>query len=691
MDKFNIIHKLNDNNKNYESIIKNYIENYFESEINVYHPDYMYQITWNNKVEKDKLVELYNNYLDKYLIQKCQDLRTLIKKEKFSLTSLNKCIDLLNLKIVKSLNILNLNIKHDFVIKLLSDPNLINFIELELINFEADTEKFIIDIKKLCSVINSLSNQYIWFLKFISSVLRNNVMNYEFNIPIKYNKLYEIYYIFDYIIKIKSIYEFLSNDINYILKPIYDIVKIKIIDVIKLCNASDLYNLIKLKAINLLDDDEFKNNLKSEINLYLRDNKEKLFPDFLDFILFCNSINILDNYVLLIFEEESVMNIIFDIIHNNIRSNEKLVKNILVLLSNIENKDKFLTKYHELLIERLLSDNIESFSFVENIEKRIVNTLKLYFNHKIIKKIEKVLHDYITSYNDIKHYNTVNQYNNFVTVTTSYLNWNINYDEGYVNLSETRNALENSQLICKSVKSTSHRFENSLLVYKDIEYREQEKSTLTSYIIDYQNYYNTIYSEKRKLQWVLQYGEVNITYNNVNITLLPIQLLVLELFNSNLSLSLNDILSQKFFDNYSNKFKNDIINSLLNSRILNLENNQVYLSNSNNIETNLIDISYEYISKQNITENSHIELAFSYEQIVKSIINHHVKVESKNKKNLYVLVEKDLKYFKLTDELFNKSIDSLIKHDYIKVENDIVTQCIYEDLLIKVEIYLFIL
>jgi hypothetical protein len=37
MDKFNIIYKLTPNEINYKSIIKNYLENYFESNIYIYH------------------------------------------------------------------------------------------------------------------------------------------------------------------------------------------------------------------------------------------------------------------------------------------------------------------------------------------------------------------------------------------------------------------------------------------------------------------------------------------------------------------------------------------------------------------------------------------------------------------------------------------------------------------------------
>ena len=69
MNKFNIIHKLPGDNINYNSVIKNYLENYFESNINIYHPDYIYQLIWNNKVCKDEIDQLFNDAISNILIQ----------------------------------------------------------------------------------------------------------------------------------------------------------------------------------------------------------------------------------------------------------------------------------------------------------------------------------------------------------------------------------------------------------------------------------------------------------------------------------------------------------------------------------------------------------------------------------------------------------------------------------------------
>jgi hypothetical protein len=60
MNKFNVIHNLTSENYNSNSVIKNYLENYLESDINIYHPDYIYQLTWNNKISIDDKQKLFN-------------------------------------------------------------------------------------------------------------------------------------------------------------------------------------------------------------------------------------------------------------------------------------------------------------------------------------------------------------------------------------------------------------------------------------------------------------------------------------------------------------------------------------------------------------------------------------------------------------------------------------------------------
>ena len=283
-DKFNVI--TNNFNKiediNYDSIIKNYIENYFESEINIYHPDYLYQLVWNNKVNINKITELYNNSIDEYLIHLKQNIRHTIKKDNFSLNSLNQLITKFNFKISKLLNILQLKNTSNkiFIEKLLSDPILISFIESETESISNDT---ISEIKLLCSIIKSLSNEYTWFLKLIGNSLKNNIPLFNYNIPQIYKSLYELNYIITYITNIKNIYKFVNEDIHSLTQPLTELLKKKVLEIIPQCSFNNLLNLINnslKKIIIIIKDDNFIVEVKKNITLYFSTNT--ISPEFID-------------------------------------------------------------------------------------------------------------------------------------------------------------------------------------------------------------------------------------------------------------------------------------------------------------------------------------------------------------------------------------------------------------------------
>jgi hypothetical protein len=646
-NKFNVIN--NSFNKeieiNYDSIIKNYIENYFESEINIYHPDYLYQLIWNNKIDEYKIIELFNNSMDEYVIHLKQNIRQNIKKDNFSLNSLNQLITKFNFKISKLLNILNLKNSSDkiFIEKLLSDPILICFIESETENIDCET---ISEIKILCSIIKTLSNEYTWFLKLIGNTLKNKIPLFNYNIPDVYKQLYQLNFTIEYITKIKNVYKFVNNELHILIAPLIEVLKKTTIELIPLCNFNQFVNLINnslKKILNIIKNDDFMIEVKKNVTLYLSNNNidyvdDEIFKEFLNVLSISKRENIIDSYYLLIFEDEKIILLLLDFIDNYINDNNIFIKNIISLLSNIKNKDIFIDNYHKLLIKRLLSGQTNVI-----LEKIIIDELLIVFGKKVSFKIEKVINDYINSYNDVQNYK-INNSIIFDNITTSFSNWNINYSQGYVN------------------------FDNN------------NKGNLSKLIKNYDNYYDKIYSNKRKLIWLLQYGEVNVTFlGNIELKLLPIQLLVLELFDKTEQIKLNDVKTSKFFSNYSDKFKDNIINSLITGGILILKEGNLTLSSSIDIEINYINIfiNSEHYNRENIFINTAYEIAHNRDDIIKTIINHNLKLESKNKEDLYNIVKRDIKVFEVDEGLFTRSIDSMIKFDYIKYENNIYTKLLY--------------
>jgi hypothetical protein len=656
-NKFNVIHTLPINDINYNSIIKNYLENYFELNINIYHPDYIYQLIWNNKISIDEITQLFNDAISNVLIQKRQNIRNLIKKNKFNLSSLNQLISNFNSKVIKLENILSLknnNISNN-VRSILSDPLLISYLENEFGNLDNET---VFNIQKLTVILSKCSiEDYNWFLKLVGSILRNGIVSLHVSIPDKYKYFYELNNTIEYMYQVTKMYKFLGESILILLNPIYEIILSQFIICINNCDIIELLNLINnkvsiIKKIFKENDKKLIANAISNIfNNYIS-NIESFDYDkvmyLLKLIIKCKNLDLLESYILLIFENEKIVSFILDIIHEKINDDPVSIKNIISLLK-IKNKDQFMDKYHKLLVQRILSNETKI-----NDEKMIINELLFVFGPKVTNKSFKVINDCKNSEDDLNMYKNITDIKLFNTLTTSYSNWDINYNQGYITFNQdyiTFNSINETRLI-----------------------------DLELYIINYQKYYSSIYINKRKLLWLLQYGEVDIIYDNIEIKLLPVQLLVLELYNIKYTFTFNEIYNQSFFINYSNKFKNDIINSLINGNILCKDGNKLYLNenNTNIISNNLIDV---YLNTSDEIKLSHTntenELAHDREDIVKTLINHYLKLNSIDKNILFTKLENNITIFKLTNDIYNNSVDKMIKYDYITIENNILTKCVY--------------
>jgi len=653
---------IDNNNINYNSIIKNYLENYFELSTNMYHVSYLQQIIWYKLVDAEEIKYIYNDIIDKHIIQTKQHIKKSIKNDNFSLLILKQIFMKFNCKISKIVFLLKLNINNSsmFIMKILNEPILFNYLEQELCNLDSETVnsvKFIITIiKPKQNEWFIKSNDLIWFLKLIGNSLKNNAIklfNIDINIPEKYKLFYKLNNLIDYRLKIINIYEhiIMSVAIINLFEPINELLYDAFNDVIPLCNITELINLINNNYKFITNNsNKFEQSifiyLQKTIKTYINDFTSQDILNFLNLISICSNLKlnlVNDIFLSIIFSNDKLINMILDVIHNYINTDFKFIKDIVSFIKSIPNKDVFISNCHRLLIQRILSNqtNIDNES----------SLIRLFLDNGIgllnIYKLHTVIIDKRESDSTLINYHNITGKYNFDNIVTSYANWDINYNQGYITFNNiiTNNTVTN---------------------------------TITTYILDYQEYYEKIHINKRKLIWLLQYGEVNITYNNIEIILLPIQLLVLELFNDNERISLNNIKSQDFFNNYSTKFKDDIINSLINGKILFFSDIDILeLSNSNNISNNLIDIYLHNNICKTIFINPDIELAHNREDIIRCLINHHIKIEPKNKNDLYKLIEQKITLFRLTDELFNKALDMLLKLDYIIIEDNKYIKCIY--------------
>jgi hypothetical protein len=175
-DKFNVLQKLDYESIEYESQINNFFENYLEFDINIIHPDYLYQLFWNNNINfDDQILVIFKNYLKKIK----NNIKNLIKKDEFNKNGLNKIIQTFIKKVKYIENIFNINknnyynLFHNIII---SDQIIINYLENEL---SILSNNFTIEIKNLLINVKLINNynldNYIWFLKLIGTILRNNI------------------------------------------------------------------------------------------------------------------------------------------------------------------------------------------------------------------------------------------------------------------------------------------------------------------------------------------------------------------------------------------------------------------------------------------------------------------------------------------------------------------------------------
>jgi hypothetical protein len=644
IDKFKIFNELINPSNKYFSILQNYIENYFDSELNVYHPDYIYQIIFQGKIDKSLINNAFDEILEKILIQKKQIIRDLIKKNKYSLSIQNSLITNLNNKIIILTSILDLKNKNNFINKILSDPILINYLESELSNTDEDS---IAEIKLLNNSIKTISNSdnYVWFIKLLSSVLRNNIELINAPINEKYINLYNLNNIIEYINKIKTIYNFIDN-INILINPLNEIMEQKLIICINDATLIELLDLMNYFSNIFMNIDKtlkpnIINAISNKLNINAFDNETySNITNFLNLLIKCKHMNYLESYILLIFENKNLMENIQDIIHNEINNDLLFIKNIITLLSiNNINIDNFVIKYQNMLIERLLSGKTNIIN-----EITIARELGIKFGIRITSKINKIIEDYKLSIENNNIFMKTFNIDNFNTITTSYSNWDINFNKGYYMLDQNDN-------------------------YENIE-------LFSNYIQKYNDFYKKIYNNNRNLLWLLHYGEIEIVFNEQKIILLPIQLMILELFNIKEKISINEVTQQHFLNNYSYDYKISIINSLINGNILKvrIDNSTQFLElHYGKIKENLIN----EININNILIKEKYNYAFSNEERIIPLINHHVKINPKSKDELYKIIIDELKHFNITEDIIDKSIDIMIKKDYIIINDDKLIKCIY--------------
>lgn len=693
VDKFQIIenHAQFMDKKYIITKIENFFENFINTDIKILTTDFINQGVWFNEVDKKQLIITVNEYLKNYLIQRRNNIRIFIKKNNFSFDSLNKFLkNFINkLKYISNIfkdndnNLIKDNIKH-LATLIISDSLILIFIKEQIIfldkSIQADIELFISLIKNLSKYDNfAIYNKLLLIFSniFVEKIIDTEELLLSDNLK-RINSLNET---IKYYYRVKDYFKFINKDLNKFNYQFYILIMENFINVIKY-NSLDEIELVfktiwsiinkiiienKTEDNNIISND-FANEIINLICKSLTNYKlENLFK-IINILNFCNILihninkeiiiqkvsNVLTTEENINYVNRDIDNIIRNLNQNKTWSYSDIIK-ILDFIINIKDKDNFISVYYQYLVRRLM-EQIANFKLRSNdfdkfldIEKKIVAFFTSKCGLKAVYKINKVINDANFSYYDnfdFKHKYIINDIDiNFVTLTTSYNIWDINYDEGQL-----------SQQMVDNIKHTQ----------------------IGNYLQQYQKGYNYKYYDRRILTWFPHYGEISITYLNKEILMLPIQAIILEMFTDTNCIPIKEVITSPIISNYTPKFINNLINAFISSELFKIDNDKLILNTNDNFKTDLIDIFLNTSDYLNLWNEKRKEaLAHSRQEIICANINHVLKTKSMNRNELFTIIQEKINIFEVTQDLFDKAIKYMFQQDYITIDKDIYEKIVY--------------
>ena len=729
VDKYNIIenHVCSDTKEQTISKVTNYFENLINSEYKVLSPDYISMSIWFQQIDHTILVDIINEHIKNYLIQHRNNIRSIIKRNSFELSGLNKFLK----TFINKLEYINNNIKtanKNIIITgiknlsnhIISDSFIIIFIENQLILLDQDLKKQISALINFCKYISKYDNMDTInkMIKIFGNIFKKQLVTFEENIlPDNIKRIQKFVDTIKYCIKINDYFE--CTLFSFAKQP-------------KFVGSADERTLETLCVSNLGE--------RAEALSRTKETKEKLRTQLIQPILnslFDSFIDIIKNNSLL--EIKFVMENVWDSFNNlffntMVSENKKseytttlsneitcivdknkdmTLNNMIDIISIISVTEKFIVnKSHREIISMKIISYFESEQMVSNIHMYIDNMIRannvnvvialinnLYnlknkdeFVQKYYQQlIKRIMETYIASNEKKMSFDDFTKYINIERNVLTVLKINFgaklvykiekvindsskSYDDMYnYNKLIIDYFLDNMNVITTSydnwdINTVEGIVDNKMLTsIKD--------SIIYKYIMNYDKYYSKRYNGMKILNWFPHFGEITITYLNQDYIMLPIHFMVMEMFENNNTMKYDDILSASFFRNYSKKFVNDIIGSLLTSKLFKVskKSDVMYMilnEDVNNIteDRNLIQIFFNNSDYAEVWEQKRIEeFAFTRLESTNANINTILKVTGLNKEELFVQTKNRINIFELDMNQFEKSLEFLISKDYIKL------------------------
>lgn len=616
-DKFGIINNqtnIYSDQLNIEDIFHKYIvDDLDKKNASIISSSHIHQIIWFNKINIS--CEKINSIINNNLLEIRNKFRNNIKKNILTIDSINTFI-VKFINRIKYINHLLNNNKYNLILNsyeylgsyIITDSIILQFMEELIIKFK---NYIIIDIQKFLVIVKDINNFYYdKIINIIKNILTNN---FKINFNLKLPNLTNIYHLTEkikYYYKVTKYYNFI--DFNDFIKVIIYNISSTIMN----ANIKDIYfiftNLfpkliiiIKNKSImiNIMDILLHKLN-KNTFNVIF-----KIITNNIDYIKIDYLALIINNLYI-----EEYVDFIDESIKNNFEETSFL-ENAIIFIKFINNDEKLFNYYNKKLLNRLIfmfDNNLDNYDIEFKIIKKFNN--KYYYN-----KLHKLITDVRKSYNN---YNN----NNYKILIVSHI-WNLNY----------------STLDLKKFNGI-----------------------LNKYLNDYENKY-LIDTNDKMIKWLPHYGKIMINYLNIDILMLPIQFMILELFEDVSRIKFDDIFSIFINSNYDNKFQYNIIDSLIDSNIIFNENSYLILNDTPTFKNNLIDIFFSISNYNYELDSCQDLLQFSQEEVIEANINSILKLEDLDYNALFKKIREKINLFTISERLFNKTLDIMIKKDLIQI------------------------
>jgi hypothetical protein len=671
IDKFNCISNNKRDTKILLDILDNYFENYFQNNNKVLLYEYFSQINHSNPeiINSDKLYKIIYNQLENYIIVVRNNMRISIKKDLFNLDSgLNKFLVDFYTKLQFINNFINSNQLCCLLDIIINDIYIKNYIEQNITNSDS--------IIKIYNSLDKLDKRIqLIFIKIIGEIyIKILTPNTDYPLPENLKRLYNLKNI---LIKSKEISNKYNNTphLKYQLTAhyLYHLITNELTEIIKnnsLCEISGLIkenliipNLIKsdIPTLLLLD--------KIDTDIIITDTNINNIINILDFIkssynyqITCKIKVQYNNFITRLANIPNFINKLFDVLNSDMTiklfdilgyntsnySHATHYIRITEILENYENKDEMIKIYYKNLLKRLLYNfnkitNLKVFTHYLKLEKDMIYPFYAKLS-TLLYPIKKLLDDIIKSYN-LK----------YDLIESKKLLWPIN-----------------TPLISNNdeINTTEGVIHSDIINYYDTE--------LTNQLKIIQNQYSKLHNNTKSISWVAHFGEVNITYLNKEVKLLPIHMLLLEMFNDTDFKMHNDLFLAPILQNYSADFRTQIIQSFVNGKLLLKINNTYILNNMPTFSDDLISIFHNLSDmKQRWEEQKKIELIHSRQDITIVNINNILKSNKYNYQDLYTKLKDNIKLFILDEKIVNESLDIMIKKDYIKNIDDVYEKIYY--------------